>query len=159
MAAVPRVTNCGLDEACWNHGRRRIGVLELGGELCRKFRQGFRGAAGHDLPISLDFKYALCHSPAGPRRAARTSQVFYHGTVHSIFSTGQPIRRTTAERVLRRRTQHSGGLVSYGLCECHELLIAQPQYSREFRIVDGSAKNRREPFRGAEQIDILANER
>ena len=49
--------------------------------------------------------------------------------------------------------------VSHGLRECHELLIGKPQRPREFGIVDGSAKDRCEFFRGAEQIDILTDER
>ena len=48
----------------------------------------------------------------------------------------------------------SDARVSYSLRECYELLIGQSQRPREFGIVDGSSKDRCEPFRGAEHIDI-----
>ena len=51
----------------------------------------------------------------------------------------------------------SDARVSYSLRECYELLIGQSQRPRQFGIVDGSSKDRCEPFRGAEQIDVLAD--
>ena len=48
--------------------------------------------------------------------------------------------------------------IANGLCEGHELLFRQTHQPSQLRVIDRAAKHAREPFRGAEQVDILANE-
>ena len=60
-------------------------------------------------------------------------------------------------RLLRLRRSLSVG-VSHCLREGHELLVWQLQGASELWIVDRSPKDRGEPLRGAEQIDVLADE-
>ena len=100
VAAVPRVTNCRLDKACGSRGRRGIGVLEPGGELCCKFREGFWRVAGHDSSISFALKNAPHHSTAGLRLTGYSGQFVYH-CLHPIFDADKLIHPTAVRPRMR----------------------------------------------------------
>jgi hypothetical protein len=60
---------------------------------------------------------------------------------------------------LRRdcRWRPTGRICAYSLGKRDELLIRQPHRPGKLRIIDGAAKDRREPFGSAKQIDVLAD--